>query len=118
MSNVILGPWATSKSINVAQDEQVRTLHVQQIVADISGDLFDELAYLGFDIDNSDELDYTKDIAIVVESIRSFIMKLNGNYHPVQELAEDLFEETGDGLLRTLPELQIRFSATVEPPSR
>jgi hypothetical protein len=118
MSNVILGPWTTSAAIVSTQDEQVRNLHVQQIVADLSGDLFDELSYCGFDIDNSDELDYTKDIAIIVETIRSFIMKKNGNYHPMQEVADEMFEETESGLLRTLPEISIVFSATIEPKSR
>lgn len=117
MSNIILGPWAKGvpDGVRAMQDEQVRTLYLQEMVGELSGNLFDDIAELGFDIDNSDEQDYSKDLALIVEAIRSYIMKQERAYHPMQDVAVKMFDYNDDGKLFTHPKLDLTFKATIDP---
>lgn len=119
-NNVILGPWAVGlpDHARALQHPTVRDLYAQTIVEDVSGELFDHLADLGFDLDISSNVDYTKDVAIIVEAIRSYVMRRNGRYHPMQEVAEELFSYNDEGQLYTHPSLSIEFEATIDPPKR
>lgn len=119
-NNVILGPWNVGlpDHARALQHPTVRDIHAQAIVEDVSGELFDHLGDLGFDLDISSSVDYTKDLAIIVESIRSYIMKRNGRYHPLQEVARDLFEYNEDGQLFTHNSIMIEFDGTIVPPKR
>ena len=114
MNNVIIGPWGTAKRQQVSE-EAARNLLIQELVANLSGDLFDELSEAGFDVDNSNELEYTKDIAIMAECIRSYLLKQHGAYHPIQDVASEMFEWVDNEKLRTVEQINIRFKGQVEP---
>jgi len=119
-NNVILGPWALGlpDHARALQHPTIRDIHAQALVEEVSGDLFDHLSDLGFDLDISSNVDYTKDLAIIVESIRSYVMKRNGRYHPLQEVAAELFEYNEEGQLFTHRTLMVEFDGTIDPPKR
>lgn len=49
----------------------------------------------GFDFPE-DEV-YLKDLALVLQVLKSILMKHQGLVHPLQQMAEDSFEDHGDG---------------------
>lgn len=101
-NNVILFPrrgperQAAPTSIDEVIDsvDTVRQVHIQESLEAVVPMLFDKLSLAGFAPE--DELEYIKDGALVVEAIRSFLSKIYGMSHPLQMIAEHLFEQVDD----------------------
>jgi hypothetical protein len=96
------------QSIEEVEDsvEVIRHVHIQQTLEQIVPMLFDNLSLAGFQ--PSDELLFLKDGALVVEAIRSFMSKLYGMDHPLQIVAENLFEQIdSDGNLEVSENVKI-----------
>jgi hypothetical protein len=98
----------TPQSLEEVEDtvEVIRHVHIQQTLEQIVPMLFDNLALAGFQ--PSDELLFLKDGALVVESLRAFMSKLYGMEHPLQLIAENLFEQIdSDGNLEVSENIKI-----------
>lgn len=116
MNNIIECPWL--KKLNPPQSltdiecnlKNVRSVYIQKLVTNISEDLFDALYAAGFDVDSEDSESHVKDLAIIAESIRSYLLRSVGDYHPMQDVAENMFEWIGDGMLKTVDEINIKFN--------
>lgn len=74
--------------------ETVRLVHIQESLETVVPMLFDKLSLAGFAPE--DEMEYIKDGALVVEAIRSFLSKTYDIHHPLQMIAEHLFEQIDD----------------------
>ena len=92
--NVIVGPWMPKQDREPDEDEK-NNLMVHALTVELTEILFEGLREVGFD--NLDEMCYTKDLALVVHALKSCILSLQGRYHPLQKVAENIFEWTPDG---------------------
>ena len=70
-------------------------MHCEESIAALTPYIMDRILNLGFMI-NSQE--YLKDIALIIEASRSIMYKYHGFAHPLQKVAEDIFEQK-DGLV-------------------
>jgi hypothetical protein len=93
MGEVIIGPWVNSVSYSA---EPYKEDLLDVLVESLTESLFEWMRDEGFD--NLGEMVYTKDLALINESIRSYLMKLQERYHPVQDVSENLFTFKGDML--------------------
>jgi len=105
-NNVIMFP---SKNINFRgpqsieeideRVDMVKQIHIQSTIETVAPILFDNLSIAGFP--PSDDDSDLKHGALIVESIRSFLCSQIGFEHPLQVIAENLFEysEEEDGLI-------------------
>lgn len=86
MSNIVQFPnlKAPTKD-NLEKSVRDYKLEAIDYAADeLYGDLFSRINYFGFDITDEHDL---KDVALVVESIKSLLCKVSGVDHPLQKLA-------------------------------
>lgn len=72
----------------------IKQLHIQETLEAVVPMLFDRLSMAGFQ--PTDEMEYIKDGALVVEAIRSFLSKMYDSVHPLQLIAQHLFVQTDD----------------------
>jgi hypothetical protein len=100
-NNVIQFPGTTREipkdEIEVVQRvDNIKHLHVQEVLATMVPMIFNQMATAGFDfIDDEEtgEVINIKDGAFLVESLRSIMLKHYGIDHPMQKLSENLFKE-------------------------
>ena len=69
--------------------QNIRLYHIQETMSEILPHIFAKLDLAGFDV--SEESEFMKDGAFIVESLRSFMCKYYGIYHPFQEIANSVF---------------------------
>lgn len=65
--------------------------HVQETIANIAPMIFNHLDISGFPLFDEEEEEGLKDGALIIESIRSMLLKYYGMHHPFQILAENVF---------------------------
>jgi hypothetical protein len=86
--------------------DNIKHLHIQEVLATMVPIIFNQMATAGFDfIDDEEtcEVNNMKDGAFLVEALRSIMLKHYDIDHPIQTLAENLFnqdENSGVLLLR------------------
>lgn len=91
----------------------VRQVHIQQALEQVIPMLFDNLALAGFQ--PSDEMDFLKDGALIVEAARSFLNKIYGMHHPLQLIADNLFEQVdSEGNLEVSDKVKIVITPAQE----
>lgn len=80
--------------------DTMKQYHIQETLTNIIPIVFTHLDISGFDLGDDDpkEDKTLKDGALIVESIRSFMCKYYGIYHPFQKLAENVFESDNEEL--------------------
>jgi hypothetical protein len=106
MDNVVVGPWG--KELETPQlKKEFETELVDDLSIQLAEELFDSLRYMGFD--NLGEEQYAKDLAMIHQSIRSYMMKLQDCYHPVQDFADAFFDIDEEGGL-VFDEYEIEFA--------
>ena len=66
----------------------IKSMHVEETAAVLTPYILDRMLASGFIVNNSE---YLKDIALIVEAIKSIMYKHYGMVHPLQTLSEDLF---------------------------
>lgn len=113
-NNVVTFPKSSIDIKNISEvdvEEKIELLkqyHIEETLSVIIPSLFNKLEISGFM--NDDENEYLKDGALIVESIRSFMLKYYSIYHPFQQISNTLFY-----IDRTDPlTLKIQDSATIE----
>jgi hypothetical protein len=94
--------------------ESIKQLHIQECLETIVPIMFDRLAAAGFQPE--DEIEFIKDGALIVESIRSFLLKIYSVNHPLQLIAEHLFEQTDDeGNLEVSDKVKLIINRNEDP---
>lgn len=103
-NNVILFPRSgktTSGVIPPTSIEEVednvstmKNIHIQEALEHVVPKLFENLAILGFLPE--DETVFIKDGALIVESVRAFLLKLYDMEHPLQLIADSIFVESDE----------------------
>lgn len=78
--------------------DNVKQYHIQEAIEIVVPLFFENLAIAGFS-PSDDETDI-KDGSFIVESIRSLMCKFYGINHPFQDIAENIFEQQEDGILK------------------
>jgi hypothetical protein len=113
--NQNLSTMPAPQSINEVEEtvDVVRQVHIQQALEQVIPMLFDNLSLAGFQPSN--EMDFLKDGALIVEAARSFLNKTYGMSHPLQIIAENLFEQVdSDGNLEVSDKVKIIITPTQE----
>ena len=98
-NNVILFPKENKNLKNIISIdeinhnvEQMYLYHIQETITNIIPIVFNKLEISGFLVEEEDD-DNLKDGAFIVESLRSFMCKHYGIYHPFQKITDNVFEE-------------------------
>lgn len=100
-NNIIQFPGKNSRPppLTLEQVEEnldlVRQIHIQETLELVMPKLFESLSMAGFAADDESN-EYLKHGAMIVESARSFLCKLSGLSHPLQLIAENMFEQVDD----------------------
>ena len=79
--------------------DTVKYNHVNEALDTIIPRLFSNIELAGFDMtsgENGDLMKTIKDGALIVEAVRSILLKYYDLYHPIQDLAEGLFSRVED----------------------
>jgi hypothetical protein len=87
----------------------VRNVHIQESLENMMPMLFDRLSLAGFNLDDEDP-NITKHGALVVEAVRSFLCRVYGMEHPLQIIANNLFETDDDGNLSIAENVRITIT--------
>lgn len=74
--------------------QAIREHHVESALMELIPLLFEGAAAAGFEPE--DEFAMLKDGALVVEALRSFMLKIHGINHPLQLIANAMFTQTDD----------------------
>jgi len=104
MGNVIEFPGVNKRIIEpetvLEQAENVKYYHVQETVQNIMPIIINALSAAGFDftLDENDQVENIKDGALLVECLRSMLLRHYDIDHPFQALSEVAFKEK-EGLL-------------------
>ena len=125
--NVIPFPRKTKTTLGVITPPQsmeevvetvdvVRQAHIQQTLEQVIPMLFDNFALAGFQ--PTDEMAFLKDGALIVEAARSFLNKIYGANHPLQLIADNLFEQIdSEGNLEVSEKVKIVITPTAQEKS-
>jgi hypothetical protein len=119
-NNVIMFPVKNSnprgpQTIEEVADnlDMVRQLHIQETLELVVPKLFENFSVAGFSPEDEDSLEFIKDGAMIVEAARSFLCKISGISHPLQLIAENMFEQTDeDGSLEVSDKIKIVITPT------
>lgn len=117
-NNVIEFPL-NNKKLNIEEpdtelvDIQINLMkinHINETLNVLLPILFNNVDIAGFTVmeDESDKNINMKDTILIVESIRSLLYKLYGLYHPFQEVAEKVFDDSKD--CDIVEKLEVKFS--------
>lgn len=103
MSNVVQFPkekrgGGPPQNIEEVQSniETIRHIHVEETVSLLAGLIFDNLILAGFNFDPDNDA-YTKDVALVFESLKSMLYKYHKMDYPIQKIADEVFTLQQDG---------------------
>jgi hypothetical protein len=70
--------------------DTIRQIHIEEAMGLVAAVVFDNLTLAGFSFDPDDETTI-KDVALLLESLRSLLSKYHGIHHPFQPLASEIF---------------------------
>jgi hypothetical protein len=111
-NNVVLFPIKNQRTppITIEQVDEnldlVRQVHIQETLELVIPKLFENFSLAGFSPDDEDD-EFMKHGAMVVESARSFLCKVIGIDHPLQLIAENLFDHNSDGSIEVSDKVKI-----------
>lgn len=83
-------PQSLDEVIEMVDD--LKQAHIQETIETVIPMLFNSLSVVGFQPDDDDT--YLKDGALIVEAVRSFLNKTYSIEHPLQFIAEHMFEQS------------------------
>lgn len=102
MGIVVEGPWGKKQAVPETEQDDLADMYAESY----TDELFEWMREDGFD--NLGEMVYTKDLGLINEAIRSYLMKLQDRYHPIQDVAEHLFD-LGDECMYIMPGVYVDF---------
>jgi hypothetical protein len=91
--------------------ELMRHYHIQETISHLTPIIFNHLDVAGFGIVD-EETDDIKDGALIVEALRSYMLKYYSMYHPFQIVAENVFipdDEDEEGSFRIANTLMVEL---------
>ena len=91
--------------------EQVQLYHISETIDAILPLIFNTLTISGFDLAKNDDI---KNGALLVEALRSVLCQFYDIEHPLQEVAESLFKDEGEGMLSMQDKIHIDFKKKIE----
>jgi hypothetical protein len=100
-NNIILFPGKNLRGPQTIEEvadnmDMVRQVHIQEALEVVMPRLFESFSVAGFQPDEDEEEKYMKHGAMIVEAARSFLCKVSGLSHPLQLIAENLFEQVDE----------------------
>lgn len=102
-NNVVEGPWG--KLPHSPEDKEIGD-QVKATYLFLMTQLLNNMELSG--IDTLDDLNYTYDLALIAEAIRSYVFKTQNKYHPCQDIANELFHWDQEGL-KINPSINVEF---------
>jgi hypothetical protein len=112
-NNIIVFPGKNLRGPQTIEEvvdnlDMVRQVHIQETLELVVPRLFESFSVAGFQPDEDDEEKYMKHGALIVEAARSFLCKVSGLPHPLQLIAENLFDQVDeDGNLEVSDKVKI-----------
>ena len=101
MTNVTKFPGIPVRPITVEDASEsirnIRDVHADDVTEMVMEVFFRYGEAGGFDF--SDDALYLKDLALVMQSIKSIMLKYHGLHHPMQEAAEKMFDTDAEGIV-------------------
>lgn len=76
--------------------DTIRQIHIEEAMGLVAAVVFDNLSLAGFSFDPDDETSL-KDVALMLESLRSLLSKYHGIDHPFQRMATEIFALQNNG---------------------
>ncbi len=78
----------------------IREIHIDELADMLTVIFLENMEAAGYDIiGDEDNTSFDKEIAFIVQAIRSLLMKHDGREHPFQDLAKHYFVEESEGML-------------------
>jgi hypothetical protein len=112
-NNIIVFPGKNVRGPQTIEEvsdnlDMVRQVYIQETLELVVPRLFESFSVAGFQPDEDDEIQYMKHGAMIVEAARSFLCKVSGLPHPLQIIAENLFDQVDeDGNLEVSDKVKI-----------
>lgn len=78
------------------EDGSLRKAHALEASDLFTSILVENLSLAGFEVNKPAHM---KDLALAIETLKSYILKYYGIYHPVQNISEELFTIRKDGVI-------------------
>lgn len=90
--------------------EMMRHYHIQETISHITPIIFNHLDIAGFGL-SEEEDDDIKDGALIVEALRSYMLKYYDMYHPFQIISENVFltDKDQEGALKIADTLVVEL---------
>lgn len=113
-NNVVHFPKSNTKDIKLEEVQQnlemLKHYHVQEAITVIAPQIFNQLEIAGFGL-TEDEDEDIKDGALIIEAIRSMMLKYYKIYHPFQVLSEEIFsyDEKREGVLKIADSINLEL---------
>lgn len=114
MSNVVQFPGAKRNTPpqNIEEVKSnldaVRQVHIEEAMNLVASVLFDHLSLAGFTFSAEDNEDI-KDVALLLEALRSLLSKYHNIEHPFQDLSDELFTLQDNGTVLCSEEAIAKF---------
>jgi hypothetical protein len=93
--------------------------HVEETMAHVIPQLFNNIDLAGFNVipeyEDEGAGEFIKDCSLLLESLRSLLYKHHGIKHPFQTVAENVFIQESEMVLKIVEELNIKLEPEVEP---
>lgn len=78
----------------------IREIHIDELADMLTVIFLENMEAAGYDIiGDENNTSFDKEIAFIVQAIRSLLMKHDGREHPFQDLAKHYFVEESEGML-------------------
>jgi hypothetical protein len=97
-NNVVEFPFPNKNLKNIKSLEEINSrielmkhYHIQETIGNILPYVFNQLEVAGFLVSDDDGGHDIKSSALIVESIRAFMCKQYGIFHPFQKISEEVF---------------------------
>jgi hypothetical protein len=89
----------------------VKHTHVNETLQTVIPLLFSNIEMAGFDlsVDYEEDDSNIKDGTLIVEAVRSILCKYYNLYHPLQDVADQIFYKEEDGVFAIVDNINIEF---------
>jgi len=122
-SNVIKFPSRGRFMTDPVTEEQVasnvntvKLIHINETLQTVIPLLFSNIEMAGFDLSVDEEEDDSniKDGTLIVEAVRAILCKYYSLYHPMQDIADQVFYKEEDGVFGIVDKINIEFKKNDE----
>ena len=114
MNNVIMFPGVIRNRPPQSLEEICRSValakstRIEEVTEGVVVNLFEDLYMANFDF--TERVDANKDMAMLIEALKSLLSRHDGMHHPFQDKAELLFTADAKGDLTFVPDTEIEVT--------